>query len=262
MSTIPQGSWILVTGATGYVATHVAQALLERGYKVRGTVRDLTKASWLLTDLFRDAHAARAFELVLVPTLADEHAFDEAIKGVSTVTHVASIVSLDTDPSKVIPQTVLGATALLEAASREPSIKEFVYTSSIVAATMPVAGNETFVRDDTFNEMALQLAWSRQEGVSGFLVYMASKAAAEKAVWEFVRERKPHFSVNSVSPGAIIGAPMHRKQLASDGQWMRHVYEGGTGLLKEVPAGTFLRPLVLYVDANYYHQYILSMSRT
>lgn len=141
MSTIPPGSWILVTGATGYVATHITKVFLDRGYKVRGTVRNLAKASWLLTDLFREAHAAGAFELVVVPTIADEHAFDEAIRGVSAVAHVASIVTLDSGPSRVIPQTVLGGTALLEAAARERSVKEFVYTSSVVAATMPVAGN-------------------------------------------------------------------------------------------------------------------------
>ena len=32
---------VLVTGASGYVATHVAQQLLEAGHRVRGTVRSL-----------------------------------------------------------------------------------------------------------------------------------------------------------------------------------------------------------------------------
>lgn len=32
---------IVVTGATGYIATHVIELLLQRGYRVRGTVRDL-----------------------------------------------------------------------------------------------------------------------------------------------------------------------------------------------------------------------------
>lgn len=100
---------------------------------------------------------------------------------------------------------------------------------------------------DTFNEVALELAWSSQE-VSGMVVYMASKAAAEKAVWEFVRERKPGFSVNSVVPGAVIGPPMHRSQLASDGQWMRHVYEGGAGFLRAAPAGMFLCAIMFHRD--------------
>ncbi|KAK1755492.1 NAD(P)-binding protein [Echria macrotheca] len=235
-TTIPPGSWILITGATGFVATQITQALLTRGYKVRGTVRDAAKASWLITDLFRAAHAAGTYELVVVPTLADAHAFDEAIRGVSAVAHVASVVTLDANPERVIPQTVLGVTALLEAASREVSVKEFVYTSSIVAATMPVAGNQTLVGSETFNELALRLAWEgRREEVNGFLVYMASKAAAEKAVWEFVRDKKPRFTVNSVVPGTIIGAPMHRAQVASDGQWMRHVYEGNAGFLLACP---------------------------
>jgi dihydroflavonol-4-reductase len=34
---------ILVTGATGFVAGHIIQMLLEQGNRVRGTVRDLKK---------------------------------------------------------------------------------------------------------------------------------------------------------------------------------------------------------------------------
>lgn len=37
-------SGVLVTGATGYLAIHCIQQLLQKGYKVRGTVRDLNRA--------------------------------------------------------------------------------------------------------------------------------------------------------------------------------------------------------------------------
>ena len=35
---------ICVTGATGFIAAHIVQQLLEKGYKVHGTVRDVNKA--------------------------------------------------------------------------------------------------------------------------------------------------------------------------------------------------------------------------
>lgn len=161
-TTIPKGSWVLVTGATGFVGSHVAKQFLERGYRVRGTVRDLAKGSWLVNNVLKSYADRGSFELALVPDLAADHAFDDVVKGMSAIAHVASIVTFDPDPNKVVPQTVAGATSIMEAALKEPSVKEFVYTSSIVAATMPVPGNNTYVERDTWNDTAVALAWVRK----------------------------------------------------------------------------------------------------
>lgn len=77
---IPKGSLVLVTGANGLMGSHVAKQFLEYGYKVRGTVRDTTKFSWLL-ELFQNDYGKDSFELVQVDDLAAKGAFDEAVKG-------------------------------------------------------------------------------------------------------------------------------------------------------------------------------------
>lgn len=227
-TTIPPGSWVLVTGATGNVATQVAKQFLERGYRVRGTVRNLAKASWLVTDVFKTYADRGEFELVLVPDLAADHAFDDAVKGVSAIAHVASVVTFSPDPNEVIPQTIKGATGILKAALNEPSVREFVYTSSVVAAALVVPGNTTHVDENTYNETAIELAWSRAapEAIQGAVVYSASKAEAEKAVWKFVKDRKPHFTVNSVAPSHINGEQLHRSNLDSAGAWVKQLYDG------------------------------------
>ncbi|KAM7213984.1 NAD(P)-binding protein [Rhypophila decipiens] len=235
-TTISEGSLVLVTGATGFVATHVIKTFLQRGYRVRGTVRNLEKASWLLTGLFKTYADQGFLELVVVPNLAAEHAFDEAVKGVSAIIHVASIVTFDSDPNKVIPQTVLGATSILEAALKEPLVKRFVFTSSIVAATFPVAGNSTIVGPDTFNEAAIQLAWAPGTPPSGSVVYSASKAEAEKAVWKFAKERRPHFDVNAVGPAMILGEPLHKSHLESAGAWLKQLFDGDQEEISSSPA--------------------------
>lgn len=237
-TTIPNGSWVLVTGATGYVASQVVKQFLERGYKVRGSVRDLKKASWLVDDVFKTYADRGDLELVVVPDLAADHAFDEAVKGMSAVAHVASIVTFDPDPSKVIPQTVRGAVSILEAALREPSVREFVYTSSIVAATIPAPGNTTHVDRHTWNDTAVQLAWSPPpyDAMRGSIVYMASKTEAEKAVWRFVEEEKPHFTVNSICPSSIMGEPLHKSHIESPASWLKLLYDGKTERLANFPA--------------------------
>ena len=45
MSTLAPGSKVLVTGVNGFVASWVAQQLLELGYSVRGTVRSAKKGT-------------------------------------------------------------------------------------------------------------------------------------------------------------------------------------------------------------------------
>lgn len=77
---IPKGSWVLVTGVNGYVASHTADQLLQHGYKVRGTVRNTTKNQWI-KDLFDRKYGAGCFELVQVEDMTSPGAFDHAVKG-------------------------------------------------------------------------------------------------------------------------------------------------------------------------------------
>jgi len=240
-TTIPAGSWVLVTGITGYVAAQIAKQFLSRGYRVRGTVRNLSKASWLLTDVFKTYADRGDFELALVPDLAADHAFDDSIKGVSAIAHVASVVTFSPDPSEVIPQTIKGATGILQAALKEPSVKEFVYTSSVVAVAFVEPGDTTHVDENTYNEEAIRLAWSRSapESIRGAVVYSASKAEAEKAVWDFVKEHKPHFTVNSVGPSHINGEHLHPSQLDSVGTWLKQLYNGDISILQNYRTSTW-----------------------
>lgn len=240
-TTIPKGSWVLVTGATGFVACHVAKQFLERGYRVRGTVRDLAKATWLIHELFKSYADRGEFELALVPDLAANQAFDKAVKGVSAIAHVATINTFDPDPNKVVPQTVAGATSIMEAALREPSVQEFVYTSSFVTAVMPMPGNSTHVERDTWNDAALELAWAPPpyEPSRSMLVYMASKIEAEKAVWKFSEERKPRFTVNIVSPSMILGEPLSKHHAETSAAFVKQLCDGDLSLVTQLPAGEY-----------------------
>jgi nucleoside-diphosphate-sugar epimerase len=76
---IPKGSWILVTGIGGYIASHIVDQLLAAGYKVKGTVRSTAKSQWLL-DLF-SRYGNENLLLEEVPDLASPGAFNAAVKG-------------------------------------------------------------------------------------------------------------------------------------------------------------------------------------
>ena len=235
---LPEGSWVLVTGVNGFIAGHVAKQLLDRGYYIRGTVRDVSKSNWLVEELFAKEAAAGYFEIVEVKDMADDTAFLEAVKGMSGIAHVATIMSLDANPHNVVPQTVAGLTSILKAAAQEPSIKSFVMTSSVVAAAMYMPDTPFNVDANSWNDMAVQLAYAPPPYTPerGMLTYMASKVKAEQALWKFVEDEKPSFTVNTVLPVAVFGDLLHEKQNPSTNAWVFDLYRGDTSTIDAMKA--------------------------
>lgn len=155
MTTIQKGDTVLVTGATGYIGSHVVEELLAAGYKVRGTSRTKEKAAYL-TDLMDKKFGKDTLEIVEVPDMIADDAYTDAVKGVSGIVHLASIVTFSANPDEVIPPTVKGALNILEAASTEPKVRSVVYTSSSTAALSPVANKKIIVTKDTWNDAAVE----------------------------------------------------------------------------------------------------------
>ena len=94
MSVIEKGSTVLVTGANGFIASHIVDQLIIAGYNVRGTVRTESKGNWL-KEHFDAKYGAGKLEIVAVPDMAVEGAFNEAVKG-QLVVHIRYL-TLDSD---------------------------------------------------------------------------------------------------------------------------------------------------------------------
>ncbi|KZL73851.1 aldehyde reductase, partial [Colletotrichum tofieldiae] len=211
---IPKGSAVLVTGANGFIASHVVDQFVRHGYKVRGTVRDTQKNAWLSAYIDK-TYGKGHFELFSVPDMTVENAYDEAIKGVSAFIHVASVVNFDPDPNKVIPTAVESAVIAIKAAYREPSVKRFVLTSS--SSTTLSANPEAFMKmkgavvtEDTWSPDAKELAWAPGPWgpEHGGPVYIASKVEQEQTVWKYHKEnqsKRPDLVVNAVLPNMNLG---------------------------------------------------------
>lgn len=87
---ITPDSTVLVTGANGFVGAHVADQLLQGGYRVRGTVRDASKHQWLV-ERFSEKYGKDRFELITVKDMREPGAYDSAVSGV--LPHGDAIVS-------------------------------------------------------------------------------------------------------------------------------------------------------------------------
>ncbi len=138
------------------------------------------------------------------------------------------------DPNKLIPSVIAGTINALTAASKTPSIKRFVFTSSSTAILIPRLNEVFTITTSQWNDDAVAKAWepSPYEADRAFTVYAASKTQAEREVWKFVKEKKPGFVVNTILPNFNMGAILSDRQSASTGAAVKNLYE--TGNVEEV----------------------------
>lgn len=128
--------------------------------------------------------------------MVSENAFDDAVKGVAGICHLASVLTFSNVADEVIPPTVKGTTNILASAGKESSVKSVVYTSSSTAALMPVADKVVHIKEDTWNDYAVKAA--QEPNPDSFTVYAASKTEAELAFWKAAKDAKASFQVSYV----------------------------------------------------------------
>jgi nucleoside-diphosphate-sugar epimerase len=202
---------VLLTGATGYLGYVTLIELLRAGYKVRAAVRSQSKiAAVESAPSFKALKAS--VEWVIVPDMTADGAYDEAVKGVKYVIHVASpIPTLGADPIPVekleeyfLETAPKGEVGMLESAHRSDTVKRIVITSSEVAI-MPF---EYFLGTGDYSvEFGPDSRIPDVKGPFGFefQAYSAGKAAALNASEAWVESHKPSFDVISILPGWIFG---------------------------------------------------------
>ncbi|XP_074624933.1 uncharacterized protein LOC141883373 isoform X4 [Acropora palmata] len=190
---------VLVTGASGFLASHIVLQLLERGdYMVRGTVRSL-KNDKKVAPLRNLKLENGTYELELVEAdLTNKESWTEAVKDCTFVIHVASPFPAERprDEMEVIRPAVEGTKNVLEACAKtKGGVKRVVLTSSTAA----ICGGR-YDEGIVFSEKE----WASEEASSP---YGKSKLQAEKTAWELV-ENLPDdekFELCTINPGFILG---------------------------------------------------------
>jgi dihydroflavonol-4-reductase len=121
----------LVTGATGFLGSHLTRLLAERGHRVRVLVRPTSRL---------DALAGIPCEIVQ-GDLRDRASLASAMQGVGRVFHTAGDYRLSArDPRDVYDSNVAGTRNLLDV-GRAARLDRFVYTSSVATIkAMPIRG--------------------------------------------------------------------------------------------------------------------------
>ena len=186
---------VLVTGATGFIAQQLILDLLERGERVRGTVRSLAKGQALKQTLA--VHAARAQEIELVEAdLESDAGWDAAVAGVDVIHHVASPFPLGDpkDRDDLIRPAREGTLRVLRAA-KAAGVERIVLTSSCAAIA--------YGWGDAAPEVYTESHWSKTENEATCRAYPASKTHAERAAWDFAREHG--LALTAINPAGVYG---------------------------------------------------------
>ncbi|GJE89213.1 aldehyde reductase [Phanerochaete sordida] len=204
---------VLVSGCNGFVAVWVVKQLLEDGYTVRGTVRKDSAIPYL-KDLFK-SYGDR-FEVVIVPDITKDGAFDDAVKGVDAIEHLASPFHMHADdPQELIGPAVAGTLSVLRSALAHgnATVRRVVITSSCAAVLTEdpdLSKARTYAEGD-WNELAIDDCAQNRRGADQASKYHASKALAERAAWEFAASHRGEamFDVVALNPPYVYGPWMH-----------------------------------------------------
>lgn len=181
---------ILVTGASGYIAGFVIQALVRDGWQVRGTIRSLARA-----DAVRGTLGLPDLELVACDLMHDE-GWAEAMAGCDFVEHIASPIPAGEpkNPDELIVPAREGALRALRFA-HAAGVKRVVMTSSMAAiAYGHPEGRAPFTEAD----------WSNVNSLDAY-AYIKSKTLAERAARDWMAANGAGMEYVSINPSAVLG---------------------------------------------------------
>ena len=183
---------VLVTGASGYIASHCIKLLLEKGFKVKGSVKELQKIDLIKKSFDMNLYKDNLEFCEL--NLLNNKGWSESLIDCDYLMHIASPCTIK-EPKKeseIIYPAVMGTLRALNAANKS-KIKKVVLTSSIGAI---VYGNKKkFCDSKDWTDISKNVG-----------SYIKSKTMAEKAAWNYFNTlRKPRFSLTTINPGMVFG---------------------------------------------------------
>jgi nucleoside-diphosphate-sugar epimerase len=190
------GETVLVTGGSGFIGSRCILRLLDAGYRVRTTVRSLSREPEV-RDMLRTGGADPGETLSFVTAdLTSDAGWPEAVAGCDFVLHVASPFPLGApqrEDDLIVPARD-GALRVLRAA-RDAGVRRVVMTSSFAAI-----GYGHPPMDRPFSEED----WTDPDA-GGVSAYAKSKTLAERAAWDFIAREGGALELAVVNPVGVLG---------------------------------------------------------
>lgn len=197
---------VLVTGGSGFIGAHCILRLVEAGYAVRTTVRNLQREGEVRA-MLKVGGAEPGGQLSFVAAdLEKDAGWDAAVAGCDYVLHVASPLppSVPKHEDELIVPAREGTLRVLRAA-RGAGVKRVVVTSSFAAIGYGRADHQK-PYDET--------DWT-DPNAGGLAAYPKSKTLAERAAWDFIAKEGGGLELSVVNPVGVFGPLLGRDYSAS-----------------------------------------------
>ena len=189
-----QKAIVCVTGANGYIGSHIVRELLSRGYHVRATLtdsNDLKRTEHLKTI----AEASPNGELTFfTANLCSPNAFDDPFHQADYVIHCAASVNLDTPDDALLKINLEGTHNILSSLQKQSSVKKFIYTSSLAAVVHDRVGKEHVFSENDWYINGVELD-----------PYAYAKAESEKAIFAAFQQASTETKIVTFQPGLALG---------------------------------------------------------
>ncbi len=197
---------VLVTGGSGYIAGFCVAQLIREGWRVRATVRSLSREAEVRAALgtLVDLGDRLSFHAA---DLTSDAGWTEAVAGCRYVQHVASpLPSSDpkSDDELVIPARD-GALRVLKAA-RDAGVTRVVMTASVACIAYGRGGRAS---------PHTEADWSDETNLKDTGPYERSKTIAERAAWDWMKREGGPLELTTVNPGAVLGPVLGNDYSAS-----------------------------------------------
>ena len=213
---------VLVTGGSGFIATHCILQLLSKGYRVQTTLREPGREHRLRSMLQQGGGEPGERLTVVAADLTRDDGWPAAVLGCDYVLHLASPFprSAVRDEDELVRPAREGTLRVLRA-SRDAGVRRVVLTSSFAAV-----GYGHRARTGVFDESV----WTDLSG-GDVAPYPKSKTLAERAAWEFIARDGGALELSVVNPVAVFG-PVLGPDYSTSILLLKSMLEGAPALPK------------------------------